>query len=152
MTDAARNRAGHQSGPTRLHAARGTHNTGAGFVQNFHASADIATTGYRMSIHTGDDVAPRRRDTEVQRCRNVPRGIVDQAYRHFRIVSLESFNQTPGTIGRQSVDDDDLIAIPIVLIHELLESLQDETLFVIARDNNRDKIVRHSQTADQLSE
>ena len=67
--------------------------------------------------------------------------IVDNAYGNVFVCSSEFQDLSASLIFRKTVDNDDFVALGVVFIGQTLQRLNDKTLFVVARDNYRYRIL-----------
>src|SRR6185312_3425087 len=98
--------------------------------------ADVAGRRDCVCIKPRDNVASRGANAEVQRRGNTTGWIIDQCYWHIGAFATKFCDHVSRAILRESVNDDDLVALRIVLVGEITKRLSDEALFIEAGDDD----------------
>ncbi|CDM66245.1 hypothetical protein PYK22_02265 [Pyrinomonas methylaliphatogenes] len=103
-----------------------------------------------MSVQSYDDIATSRFNTNIKRNRNIPRMIINQAYFYIRVRTFELCDYLARAIIRHSINYYDFIISAIILLRKIFKDFTNETLFVVARDDYRNKGGRRVNCSKEL--
>src|SRR5258705_5925275 len=92
-----------------------------------------------MSVHARNNFPSCRSDAEVESVRNRTSRIIYHRYGNIWTLRLKLSDQIARAILRNTVDHNNFIAGLIILINQLFESFQNESLLVVTGYYNRNE-------------